>query len=93
MSDGWYCVPAKLDAKLTEHLAMGRLFVGLKLRICGARLQVCESFLRHGVLSFSLFLSSSNSSLWMLFSALGEREREKKETEKRKQRGRERQTA
>ncbi len=39
LTDGWYRVPAKLDAKLTEHLAMGRLCVGLKLRIYGARLQ------------------------------------------------------
>jgi hypothetical protein len=39
VSDGWYVFRAKLDAKLTEHLAMGRIFPGLKLKICGARLQ------------------------------------------------------
>ncbi len=39
VSDGWYVMRAKLDAKLTEHLAMGRIFAGMKLRICGARLQ------------------------------------------------------
>jgi hypothetical protein len=39
VSDGWYVMRAKLDAKLTEHLAMGRIFPGLKLRVCGARLQ------------------------------------------------------
>jgi predicted double-glycine peptidase len=39
VTDGWYVFRAKLDAKLTEHLAMGRIFPGLKLKICGARLQ------------------------------------------------------
>ena len=33
-----YAVRAHLDAELSRQLARGRLFVGQKLRVCGARL-------------------------------------------------------
>src|SRR5690606_24669426 len=39
VSDGMYVLRAKVDPKLTEHIAMGRIFAGQKLRVCGARLQ------------------------------------------------------
>ena len=38
LTDGWHCINAQLDTVLTEHLAMGRIFVGQKLRIFGAQL-------------------------------------------------------
>ncbi|CAK7343756.1 unnamed protein product [Dovyalis caffra] len=36
LTDGWYSVDALLDISLSKHLAAGKLFVGQKLRICGA---------------------------------------------------------
>jgi hypothetical protein len=38
LTDGWHFINAQLDEVLTEHLAMGKIFVGLKLRIFGAQL-------------------------------------------------------
>ena len=38
VTDGWYCMSALLDKKLTEMLATGKIFVGIKLRICGSTL-------------------------------------------------------
>ncbi|KAG9439694.1 hypothetical protein H6P81_019859 [Aristolochia fimbriata] len=38
LTDGWYSVNAHLDAALSRKLLDGELFVGQKLRICGARL-------------------------------------------------------
>jgi breast cancer 2 susceptibility protein len=39
LTDGWYSIRAYLDPELTRHLARGRLFVGQKLRICGAKVK------------------------------------------------------
>jgi hypothetical protein len=36
VTDGWYCINAFLDEKLTERLATGSLFIGMKLSIFGA---------------------------------------------------------
>ncbi|KAJ8426853.1 hypothetical protein Cgig2_006528 [Carnegiea gigantea] len=38
LSDGWYSINAQLDVLLSKHLGSGKLFVGQKLRICGASL-------------------------------------------------------
>jgi hypothetical protein len=38
VSDGWYSIPAKLDYTLCRHLARNKLFVGLKIAVCGAEL-------------------------------------------------------
>ncbi|KAL3536566.1 hypothetical protein ACH5RR_005027 [Cinchona calisaya] len=38
LTDGWYSVMALLDVLLSRKLASGKLFVGQKLTICGARL-------------------------------------------------------
>eukprot|EP01119_Soliformovum_irregulare_P019187 TRINITY_DN6024_c0_g1_i4.p1 TRINITY_DN6024_c0_g1~~TRINITY_DN6024_c0_g1_i4.p1 ORF type:complete len:1593 (+),score=497.31 TRINITY_DN6024_c0_g1_i4:55-4833(+) len=38
LTDGWYCVKARLDANLEKHALLGKIYVGLKLRICGAEL-------------------------------------------------------
>ncbi|KAH9309494.1 hypothetical protein KI387_037405 [Taxus chinensis] len=38
LTDGWYCLNAFLDEPLSEQLLHGKLFVGQKLRICGASL-------------------------------------------------------
>ncbi|KAL2901878.1 Protein BREAST CANCER SUSCEPTIBILITY 2-like protein B [Bienertia sinuspersici] len=38
LTDGWYSVSAQLDLLLSKQLAAGKLFVGQKLRICGAGL-------------------------------------------------------
>lgn len=38
LTDGWYCIRARLDAFLGTHVTSGKIFVGQKLRICGARL-------------------------------------------------------
>lgn len=38
LTDGWYSIDAQLDMLLSKHLAVGKLFVGQKLRICGAGL-------------------------------------------------------
>ncbi|KAL8161901.1 hypothetical protein V2J09_013390, partial [Rumex salicifolius] len=36
LTDGWYSINARLDVVLSEFLALGKLFVGQKLRIWGA---------------------------------------------------------
>ncbi|PIN01752.1 DNA recombinational repair protein BRCA2 [Handroanthus impetiginosus] len=38
LTDGWYCVKAQLDELLSRKLASGKLFLGQKLRIWGAKL-------------------------------------------------------
>ncbi|GMH26534.1 hypothetical protein Nepgr_028377 [Nepenthes gracilis] len=38
LTDGWYSIDAQLDVLLSQYLAVGKLFVGQKLRICGADL-------------------------------------------------------
>eukprot|EP00198_Chlamydomonas_reinhardtii_P004103 XP_001693439.1 predicted protein [Chlamydomonas reinhardtii] len=38
LSDGWYAVPAGLDAALAQLVMAGRIRVGSKLRVCGAEL-------------------------------------------------------
>lgn len=38
ITDGWYCLNAILDEALSKQLLAGKLFVGQKLRICGASL-------------------------------------------------------
>ncbi|KNA09601.1 hypothetical protein SOVF_152150 isoform A [Spinacia oleracea] len=38
LTDGWYSVCAQLDVMLSKQLDAGKLFVGQKLRICGAGL-------------------------------------------------------
>ncbi|XP_031738660.1 protein BREAST CANCER SUSCEPTIBILITY 2 homolog B isoform X2 [Cucumis sativus] len=38
LTDGWYSIDALLDGPLSKQLLMGKLFVGQKLRIWGARL-------------------------------------------------------
>lgn len=38
LTDGWYSITAILDAPLSKKVAAGKLFVGQKLRIWGARL-------------------------------------------------------
>ncbi|CAL9163577.1 unnamed protein product [Musa hybrid cultivar] len=38
LTDGWYSLDALLDVWLSKQLASGKLFVGQKLRICGAGL-------------------------------------------------------
>ncbi|XP_076922677.1 protein BREAST CANCER SUSCEPTIBILITY 2 homolog B-like isoform X1 [Bidens hawaiensis] len=38
LTDGWYSVKAMLDELLLKQLVSGKLFVGQKLRICGASL-------------------------------------------------------
>lgn len=38
VTDGWYCLNAILDEALSKQLLAGKLFVGQKLRICGASL-------------------------------------------------------
>ncbi|GAB4834031.1 hypothetical protein Ancab_032285 [Ancistrocladus abbreviatus] len=38
LTDGWYFINAQLDVLLSQYLAAGKLFVGQKLRICGAGL-------------------------------------------------------
>nr|XP_018681556.1 PREDICTED: protein BREAST CANCER SUSCEPTIBILITY 2 homolog B-like isoform X2 [Musa acuminata subsp. malaccensis] len=38
LTDGWYSLDALLDVWLSKQLAAGKLFVGQKLRICGAGL-------------------------------------------------------
>ena len=38
VTDGWYAVSAQLDELLVEQLSRGRIFVGLKLHVCGAKL-------------------------------------------------------
>ncbi|XP_074302049.1 protein BREAST CANCER SUSCEPTIBILITY 2 homolog B-like isoform X1 [Silene latifolia] len=42
LTDGWYSIDALLDPLLSKHLAVGKLFVGQKLRICGAGLNAWE---------------------------------------------------
>jgi len=37
LTDGWYSVHAVLDEPLTQHMALGKIYPGLKLRIVGAR--------------------------------------------------------
>jgi breast cancer 2 susceptibility protein len=36
LSDGWYCIKAQLDLPLSRFLALGKLFAGQKLHICGS---------------------------------------------------------
>ena len=36
LSDGWYTIPAICDVLLLDLIRKGKIFVGLKLRICGA---------------------------------------------------------
>ncbi|XP_049936244.1 protein BREAST CANCER SUSCEPTIBILITY 2 homolog A-like isoform X2 [Nymphaea colorata] len=38
LTDGWYSVNAVLDVPLSRQLALGKLFIGQKLRVCGASL-------------------------------------------------------
>ncbi|KAF3794432.1 BREAST CANCER SUSCEPTIBILITY 2-like protein A [Nymphaea thermarum] len=38
LTDGWYSVNAVLDVPLSRKLALGKLFIGQKLRVCGASL-------------------------------------------------------
>ncbi|XP_051142662.1 protein BREAST CANCER SUSCEPTIBILITY 2 homolog B-like [Andrographis paniculata] len=38
LTDGWYSVKAQLDELLSQQLASGKLFLGQKLKICGAKL-------------------------------------------------------
>jgi len=39
LTDGWYCIRGLLDAFLSEKLKSGKIFIGQKLRIFGARAQ------------------------------------------------------
>ncbi|CAI5513138.1 unnamed protein product [Closterium sp. Naga37s-1] len=41
VTDGWYWLPARLDGPLTDLLNRGRLFIGQKIRVCGAVLNGC----------------------------------------------------
>ncbi|CAI7824247.1 unnamed protein product [Closterium sp. NIES-53] len=41
VTDGWYWLPARLDSPLTDLLNRGRLFIGQKIRVCGAVLNGC----------------------------------------------------
>ena len=36
LSDGWYTIPASCDVLLLDLIRKGKIFVGLKFRICGA---------------------------------------------------------
>lgn len=38
VTDGWYSINAILDEALTQHMALGKIYPGLKLRVIGARL-------------------------------------------------------
>ncbi|KAL8517175.1 hypothetical protein ACS0TY_015404 [Phlomoides rotata] len=38
LTDGWYSLKAQLDVMLSQKVASGKLFLGQKLRICGAKL-------------------------------------------------------
>ncbi|CAN6467440.1 unnamed protein product [Victoria cruziana] len=38
LTDGWYSVNAVLDVPLSRQFALGKLFIGQKLRVCGASL-------------------------------------------------------
>ena len=38
LSDGWYSLPAKLDYTLQRHLSRKKIFLGLKIAVCGAEL-------------------------------------------------------
>ena len=38
LSDGWYSLPAKLDYTLQRHLSREKIFLGLKIAVCGAEL-------------------------------------------------------
>ena len=37
LSDGWYSVNARFDAPLQEYIRLGRIKIGQKLHICGAK--------------------------------------------------------
>lgn len=37
LTDGWYGINARLDPKLTQLMALGKIFPGQKLRILGAK--------------------------------------------------------
>lgn len=39
LTDGWYGIRAVLDAPLSRYVSRGKIFVGLKLRICGAQME------------------------------------------------------
>lgn len=43
LTDGWYSLGAKLDAQLTDAVRRGKIYVGLKLLISGARLTPGEA--------------------------------------------------
>ena len=38
LTDGWYAIEAQLDSRLQAQLQRGRIYVGQKLRVCGASL-------------------------------------------------------
>ena len=42
LTDGWYTIRATLDALLTEHLVLGKIFVGQKLHVFGAQVHVAS---------------------------------------------------
>ena len=44
LTDGWYTIQAKLDSLLFDLLQSKKIFVGLKLRICGASLSDIQTF-------------------------------------------------
>lgn len=46
VTDGWYSVNAHLDDTLTQHMALGKIYPGLKLRVLGARVPLSCHALR-----------------------------------------------
>jgi breast cancer 2 susceptibility protein len=40
VTDGWYSINAVLDEALTQHMALGKIYPGLKIRVIGARVRV-----------------------------------------------------
>ncbi|MCO5582656.1 hypothetical protein L7F22_036554 [Adiantum nelumboides] len=43
VTDGWYSLVAHLDPPLTRHSKAGKVFIGQKLRVCGATLLGCTT--------------------------------------------------
>lgn len=52
VTDGWYSINAILDEALTQHMALGKIYPGLKLRVIGARVRPPPPALFHHMLTW-----------------------------------------
>ncbi|KAK8947326.1 hypothetical protein KSP39_PZI006686 [Platanthera zijinensis] len=67
LTDGWYSMDATLDMHLSKQLITGKLFVGQKLRVCGATLCGWDepvSPLEANMVSFVLHINGTYRAHW-----------------------------